>query len=477
MQLSTSERIALTVAPDSIQLAPGSQVTVVISATNQGSVVDQFGLMVDGLDPTWFTIRQGLLNLFPSATGTFELDIHLPDGPDAVAGVHQAILRVISREAPDASASVALTIDVIAIGGIEISLTPRRRTIGPRSTAQYTVDLTNKGNADLLVDLTVRDPEEALETHLTPDRLSLPHAGQARTQLTVRPNQRPLVAIERAYSFMVEVARSADSTVEPDATQPESMGMSVGELVYRPPFASFAALPLAARRLLMALAALALLAALLIWFLEAPGRRGALIQQVPPTKPVVAAVESALSMPEKVASTDAGAGSSAGQPPVIKKFALETPGTNGRTDYALVWEVDGADKVKIGGVDQPNAQSGTMPLDKLDNSQYVLEASNGGASVMQSVGIVIIRPPEIQALSASPPSIGAGQSSTLRWQAVRGDQATLNDKAVEPSGGSMQVSPTSTTQYTLVVENELGRIERSVEVRVGDASPAPTAKS
>jgi hypothetical protein len=271
---------------------------------------------------------------------------------------------------------------------------------------------------------------------------------------------------------MVEVSRSAESA-EPDAASANMMAMAVGELVYRPPFAGFAALPLAIRRLLMALAALAVLAALLIWFLAAPGLRGALVQQVPATKPVVAAVESALSLPDKVASGPDGGGSGSAQPPQIKKFALVTPGTDGRTDYALVWEVDGADKVKVGGVDQPNPQSGSMHLDKLDNSEYVLEASKDGATATQSVGIVIIRAPEIQDLSASPESIAAGQSAILSWKASRGERATLDGRSVDPLVGTAEVSPASTTTYTLVVENELGRSERNVEVRVGDGTPTP----
>ena len=72
MQPITSGRVGLAVAPDSVQLAPGSQITIVLTVTNQGPVVDQFGLVVEGLDPTWFTVRVGLVNLFPSGVGTMD---------------------------------------------------------------------------------------------------------------------------------------------------------------------------------------------------------------------------------------------------------------------------------------------------------------------------------------------------------------------------------------------------------------------
>jgi hypothetical protein len=330
--------------------------------------------------------------------------------------------------------------------------------------------LTNSGNADTIVDLAVRDPEEALHIDVRPDRVSVPHGGTAQANLTARPIKRPLVSLERAYVFSVDVAQARPSDSVDQAS--ETLAMVIGELGYRPPLATLAALPLNARRLLMALAAAALLAALLIWFLAAPGRRGALIERVPSTKPLVAAVETALNLPEKIAAPDAGGAGPVAAAPHIKTFELTTPGQAGRTDYALVWEVEGADQVTIQGQPQADASAGTLPLTKLENTEYVLQASKGATTVNQSVGIVILRPPDIQQLAANPPQIAPGDSTTLQWTAVRGDRASLADQTVEPTGGVLKVSPTATTTYTLVVENELGRSQRTVEVRVAPAAAA-----
>ncbi|HEX8968070.1 MAG TPA: hypothetical protein VF937_09335, partial [Chloroflexota bacterium] len=407
----------------------------------------------------WYAIQTGMVNLFPGGVANLELHIHLPDAPDTLAGTHQAILKIISREAPDVMASVTLPIEVLAVGGVQASLTPQRRTVGKRGFAQYAFELASSGNADSLLDLVVRDPEEALQVRVDPDRVSVPHGSKTQARVQVRPRKRPLVAPERMYTFMIEASRPV---AEGEAA--ETQALVVGELVYRAPLVTLAALPLTARRLLIGLAALALAAALLIWFLAAPGRRGALIERVPPLKPAVAAVESALNLPDKVASPQDNA--SAAQAPRINKFELVVPGQDGRTDYALVWQVDGADKVTIDGADQPDPNGGTLRLDKVEGAEHVLQASRGGVTVSQSVGIVILARPDIQELGATPETISAGQSTTLHWKAVRGDRASLADKTVDPSGGSLQVSPTATTTYTLVVENELGRGERSVQVTV-----------
>jgi hypothetical protein len=359
-----------------------------------------------------------------------------------------------------------MTFDVMALGGLEASLTPGRAVIRWRGDGRYTLTIANHGNADLVLDLEARQADDALVLRLDPDRVSLPHGGSAEAHVVAVPRKRPIVAIARSHTFSIE-ALPAVSAPEAETAAIEPVATAWGELVYTPPLATLAALPLGLRRLLMALAALALLAALLIWFLAAPGRRGPLIERVPALKPAVAAVETALNMPDKVAAVpDAGAGGAASGGPRITRFELATPGEGGRTDYALVWEVEGATQVKIAGAAQPSPSSGTLRLDKLDNAEYILEASNDTTTVNQSVGIVVLRPPEIQELTAAPSSVNRGQSTTLRWVARRGDRASLGDQSVDPTGGALQVSPTATTTFTLVVENELGRTERSIEVRV-----------
>jgi hypothetical protein len=465
-QPTTSQRIGLTVAPESVQLAPGGHVSIILIVVNQGSVVDQFGLLVEGIDPTWFTVRTGMVNLLPGAAGQLDVDLHLPDGVEALAGRHEVLLRVISHEAPGESAAIPAILDVLALGSVEASLVPQRVTVGWRGVGRFRLTIANHGNSDLLLDLAVRDPDDALDIRLDPDRVSASHGATAEASVIARPKKRPIVALARSHTFSVD-ALPALSSAEADTAATETVAMATGDLVYKPPLATLAALPLGLRRLALALAALALLAALLIWFLAAPGRRGPLIARVPATRPFVAAVENALALQPKVAAVpESGAEGAAGGAPHIVRFELAVPGDQGRTDYALLWEVEGADAVKISGAAQPDPRSGTLKLDRLDTAEYVLEASNGSSTVNQSVGIVVLRPPEIQELVAVPTTVARGESATLRWSARRGERANLQDQSVDPATGTLQVSPNTTTTYTLVVENELGRAERSVEVRV-----------
>ena len=467
-QSLTSPDIGLIVAPARVQLVPGGRSTVVLLVTNNSVVVDQFSLVVDGLEPTWFTVRQGVVNVFPSSQDRLELEIHLPN--NAAAGTYDVRLKVPGRAAPDSPAVAHLPVEVLALGTIEAQLKPQRVVIGTRGVARFSVGITNSSNADRLIDLVLDDPADALDVRISPDRVSAPATAAVEAVLTIRPRKRPLVAPQRSYPFIVN-AVDAQSLASADGQAPQLLAAMPGELVYAAPLAALAGAWPGLKRALLALAALALALALLIWFLGEPGRASAFVQQVPGAKPLVNAAAAANSA---IASALPGSGAAvAAQPPRIKTFALATPGQDGRSDYALVWEVTGADVVKIDGAQQADPAKGALHLEKLDNTEHTLEASKGGASVHQSVGIVILRAPDILQFLAIPDTIAPGQSASLQWKTVRGDRANVGDQTVTPSGGTLPITPATTSSYTLVVENELGRSQQTIQVTVVDVTPAP----
>jgi hypothetical protein len=143
----------------------------------------------------------------------------------------------------------------------------------------------------------------------------------------------------------------------------------------------------------------------------------------------------------------------------------------------LVWAVDGADAVTINGDTKP--PSGTQPVQPLANSQYELAARNAGGTVKQAVGILVLGPPKIDDFSASSTQIQPGETVSLRWKAHGGQRATLVGQPVDPSGGSGDIQLAQSATLTLVVENELGRDTRSIQVTVAggtpDAAATPTA--
>ena len=75
-------------------------------------------------------------------------------------------------------------------------------------------------------------------------------------------------------------------------------------------------------------------------------------------------------------------------------------------------------------------------------------------------------------LSADPPTIQRGQSSTLKWDTTDATDVTLDGNKVDPSG-SQSVSPAQTTTYHLVAKGAGGTQEATAQVTVA-APPTPT---
>jgi hypothetical protein len=481
----TSDRIEVTVTPDTLQVAPGGRGLVVLAVTNRGRVVDQFDLRVEGIDPSWCTIVEHELSLFPDAGGTLSFEIHPPEIPAPAAGSHVFQAVVASRDDPTSATVVRLTLDVLTVGGIEMLLTPQRVAIR-QGWARFVVDLHNTSNAPHSIGLKAIDPDDALEFKVDGSRVDLSSEADHQAALLARPRRRPLVAAPHDYVFRV-LALPVGADV-PEAAEPLA-GVD-GVLQFQPALAFLAAIPMAMRRRLIVLAIALAALAVVLWFLGQPGSPFARPQPTP--TPEVA-------LPAKPAPQPAAAAAPAQEPtqpptavptqvpvlpttasvpkpalPNITRFDLAVPPDGARGDFVLRWEVSGADSVKIGG--QPKPTSGSEALQEVTDSDIELEAINAGGTVKQTIGIVVLKPPEIQALAASATLVNSGDPVTLTWKARRAERASLAGQEVNASQGSLEVRPDRSTIYTLIAENELGRVRRGIEIDVR-GSPPPQSES
>jgi hypothetical protein len=160
-----------------------------------------------------------------------------------------------------------------------------------------------------------------------------------------------------------------------------------------------------------------------------------------------------------------------GQPPRVVSFELHAAPDGRRGEFELTWEVQGAEEVRIDGQPQPGA--GMLRVQVSDGRRFALEARNAAGSVTEVIGLYLRRPPEIRAFQASAEVITRGDPVTLAWDTVHASRVTLSSQPVNPGSGALEVRPEQDTTYTLVAENELGRVEQRVAVQVRTPAPAP----
>ncbi len=120
--------------------------------------------------------------------------------------------------------------------------------------------------------------------------------------------------------------------------------------------------------------------------------------------------------------------------------------------------------------------SGSLSVSPTATTTYVLEVAWTGGTVTQSAQVVVT--PTV-GFSATPSSIVSGESSTLSWNIGGGfTSATLREQGaagnpVTGATGSQVVSPTTTTNYELVVTYPGGA--DIVTMRTVTVTPAPVA--
>jgi hypothetical protein len=79
-------------------------------------------------------------------------------------------------------------------------------------------------------------------------------------------------------------------------------------------------------------------------------------------------------------------------------------------------------------------------------------------------------PVQILFFTATPPSIQAGQSSTLAWNVLNADSITITSIGTVQASASASVSPQVTTTYTLTAKNSTNTATATATVTVGSAA-------
>ena len=158
------------------------------------------------------------------------------------------------------------------------------------------------------------------------------------------------------------------------------------------------------------------------------------------------------------------------EPPVIDSFDT-SPGsiTTGQSS-TLSWSVSDATLVSIDQEIGDVALSGTRVVFPSTTTTYTLTATNDADSVTATAQVVVtteVRLPTIDSFIATPGTITSGESSTLSWSVS--DATTVNiDQGIGDVAltGSWELSPTTTTTYTLTATNDDGSVTATAQVVV-----------
>jgi hypothetical protein len=123
----------------------------------------------------------------------------------------------------------------------------------------------------------------------------------------------------------------------------------------------------------------------------------------------------------------------------------------------LSWNVQGATSVNISGIGNV-ASSGSAPVSPTATTTYNLSASNSTTTMNATATVTVTgSTTKVTYCYASPANIISGESATLFYQTTNATSVNIAP-GVGPSGanGSIAVSPTSTTSYTITAAGPNG---------------------
>jgi hypothetical protein len=102
----------------------------------------------------------------------------------------------------------------------------------------------------------------------------------------------------------------------------------------------------------------------------------------------------------------------------------------------------------------------------VSSSTFFTQAGSGSYTLTVS-GLTAVSPPVVNAFTANPLTINAGQSSTLSWTTTNATTVSISGIAgTQPANGSVSVSPTATTNYTLTATGAGGTASATTQVTV-----------
>jgi hypothetical protein len=206
---ATSNSVNLTLTTIDLAAHAGGTAFSSIFVVNRSSIVNRIELVVDGVPPSWVTIKPNSLSLFPGGQGEAQVQISPPRDPNSRAGAHAFELVARSDQFPAERTAVAGSLTILPYSEFALDINPQQQT--GRLQGTYEIAVANKSNSEHTFQFEGREAENAMTFRFIPPTLKV-EPGQVAT---VRARSRLLawhwVGQPKIYPFTINVAPTDQS--------------------------------------------------------------------------------------------------------------------------------------------------------------------------------------------------------------------------------------------------------------------------
>ena len=393
-----------------LSVEPGSSVTTGVMLLNQGSVVDHFQTIIEGLPAQWLDLPP-VVQLMPGQQQQVSISIHPPKTFQSRAGRYSFTLRVMSQNNPSQRVDVRGTLTVLPFSQFQSQVHPQKIAAGKI----VNVTVNNQGNVHEAFVISGEDRADALTFEPPQARIGAAEGQTASAEMRISAGKRPWLGRIQTFPFTMQVSQGK--------TQPQ---VHAGELVSKPIIPSWVP-PLI---IMLALLFCVVLAMLLT---RAPVIEMA---EVVPPNPI------------------------AGEPVTIRWRVKNTRNIELRPRGIELSASGEGEYTFNDGFDEPVVIT-LVAFNMFRNTQEVL-----------NIGVnPLIVEPVIEDWSVFPIEITLGQEVTIKWSVINAESVKVQPFGNVDSSGERKESPQQTRIYTLIATNQGKNVELSQEVIVKIPEP------
>ena len=196
---------------------PGGQVTVTVTVTNTGTLVEGFWLQVLGPAAAWAEIVPPEISVYPQADATAAVIFSPPSDNSAPSGLLPFGVLAGSTLDADSSAAAEGDLEIGELHSLQTKIIPVTST--GRWRGRHVIQLSNWGNSRAQLQMIAADPDDALGFYVSPAYVDLPPGGQATVRLSARIKRPVLRGSPARIPFQV-IGEPLDGDAQPPPSTP-----------------------------------------------------------------------------------------------------------------------------------------------------------------------------------------------------------------------------------------------------------------
>jgi hypothetical protein len=196
---------------DLISVEPGSAQALAVEISHKGDEAELYELAIEGIDPSWVAIPVPSFEIEPHGVRTEKLLVRMQRETENRAGTYPFVVKVRSLATGESKVEQVL-LEIRPYHNINIDIQPKKSMVTPlKPMTKFEVTLMNLGNQLENVQLYATDLDDACVFDLDQDRVTLAPGAQKIVTLDAGTSKKNWITTMRLHGFTV-TARSTEVT-------------------------------------------------------------------------------------------------------------------------------------------------------------------------------------------------------------------------------------------------------------------------